>query len=248
MKIGIVKDNGDGTVTVKADEITKAEQRMEAAAESFNTGHGKGRDKGKQEGRAEILSKLSFLDIDPENLDTSLNAVKQQIIDLKAGKGKEADLLKELQEKLTKKTEAYDATQNKFESFKRESLITSQLRLLAEKYKTFDSDETVVLFNNTFKTDLDERNKVVVTQKNGDGIFDQDGNPRSLDDIFSKVFVKNKPYLFKDGSSGGSGGGIEGAGGTVTFADLKTDEQKAEFVSKHGVDEYQKLMEMAQAK
>lgn len=239
MGIKIDKTNEDGTVVVKAEEISRAEKLM---TDNYNNGHGVGREKGKSEGIAEVLGKLSFLNIDKDNLDGSLSDIRQQFETLQAGKGKEAETIKQLQTQLEEKTKAFDALKTDHESFKRKSLIDNKIMELANKSKAVNADEIPLLFSNNYQLEINEANEVVVKNRDGNQIFDANGNARNLDDIFTNLFVKEKPHLFNGNGNGGSGGGDDGVPADLKYGDLKSDEDKTAFIQKHGAEAYQKLI------
>ncbi|HFE67578.1 MAG TPA: hypothetical protein ENJ93_09980 [Chloroflexi bacterium] len=241
MKIEIIKKNDDGTVVVKADDVSKLEGAAAQLTDKFNEGYAKGRQKGKTEGLTEIANKFGALglEIDPENLDASIRSAQQKLNDLKSGKNKTDDLAQELQ----KKQEAFDKLKTEYDQFKRGALIDGQIKSLAQKTGAMDAEEVALIFKNQFTVDLDEQNNIVVKNAQGNQIFNEKGDPRPLDDVFENLFVKNKPHLFKAEDPGGSGGGSgDGPPSGTKLSDFKSDAEKAKFIQEHGVEAYQNLL------
>jgi len=251
MKIEIVKTNDDGTVVVKAETITKVENDYGAletkSTEQFNNGFGKGSEAGKKEAVKDVTGKLSFLNLDANDLDGSISKAKTDIETLKKGGGKGSEAMELLQKQLTEKSTAFDTLQKDYNGFKTAQLIDGTLKNLAVASGAVNVDQVPLIFKNDYKVELDENNNIVVKNpKNDQPIFDAtSGDPKGLKTIFENDFLKTNPHLFKAKGPGGGGGGDEKTDFShiKTFKDFKTDAEKVAFIKENGQAEYQKLME-----
>lgn len=208
--------------TLSAEDIKKLEG-------NFNNGYGKGMEVGKKE----IISKLSFLDVDENNFETSINGMKAKLLELKEGKlpkeitdkikGSE-DVIRDLEKKLEEKTNAFSALQKNSEEFRRSQLIDGKLLELGRRKETeaIDPQDAAILFKLHYNVDIAEDDNLVLRDKSGNAIFTEAGDPLSIDQAYAK-FAESKKPLFKAPSNGGSGGGGEGGGGDKTISKAEFD-------------------------
>lgn len=221
-----IKWNDDKT------EATISKADLETLQNNFNNGFGKGNESGKKEGRAEVLKAFDFLTIDPDNIEQSIAPIKQQLLDIQAGKFpeelmkkvKDLDLVKDLQIKLQKKEEALAASESKLGSLKTSYLIDGKLLELggSDKHKAVDARAAAQLFKSDYKIEIGEGDKVIIKNSNGNALFNDKGDELSLDDVFAK-FSTERPYLFSANGTGGSGGGENNGGGGKTMKKSQFD-------------------------
>jgi len=210
----------------KLATITKED--LEKLQKNFNNGYSKGQESGKKE----IIKLFSFLELDEDKFESEISGIKQKLIDLKNGKlPKEItdklktseDVLKDLQTKLTEKTNAFDALQSDFDSYKRDTLIDGKLMELAQKSNAIDAREAANLFKINYNIEIGQDDKLIIKNLNGNTLFTESGDELSIDQVFEK-FNKDKTYLFKAKDSGGSGGGEGAPGQPAKIRDMKPED------------------------
>ncbi len=246
MAIKILNESEDGKqVTVAKEELESLE---EAATQNFNKGYNKAKDKFLDEGRKQVLSKLDFLDIDADDFDGSIQNVKQTFESLKKSSGKGSEQIAALQEQLNKKTNALEKVEGEFNAFKTNMLIDNKVKDLAAQNKAVNPAHATLLFKNEFPVEVDGDNVLVKNPQTGNPMFDEKGDPVTLDKVFSEKFVKNNPHLFQGSGQGGSGGGGSDFGHVTKLSDLKSDSDKSKFIQQHGLEAYRNLIDGAQDK
>lgn len=196
--------------TLSAEDIKKLES-------NFNNGYGKGQETGKKD----IIKLFSFLEIDESNFESSIELIKQKLVDLKEGKlpkeitdkikGSE-DVIKDLETKLAEKTGAFTSLQTSADAFKRSHLIDGRLIELGRRKETeaIDAQDAAILFKRQYSVELGETGNLVLKSPEGNAIFTEAGDPLTIEQAFTK-FAETKKALFKAAGNGGSGGGGEGS-------------------------------------
>lgn len=216
-----IKWSEDGKFgTISKEDITKLQG-------NFDKGFGAGKESGKKE----IMKLFSFLELDEDNFAEGINKIKQKLTDIQNGKLpedmmkkiKDLDLVKELQEKLDKKTQAYEKLESDFSGYKKSMLIDNKLAELAQGKKAVNAKEAALLFKNSYSIDLGEDDKIILKNTNGNAIFDSEGNELGLEKVFEN-FAREKSYLFEANSSGGSGGGGGEPGNPRKIANMKDED------------------------
>jgi len=252
MNINIKWSDDGSTGTITKEEFQKLEETIKGSSEKLTEQFNAGFAKGTEKGRREVLSKFDFLELDANNLDASIAPMKQTMQELKQGKVPEAimaklkdtDIVQDLQKKLQASHQKLDEIQRNHQAFVRDTLIKNQLVALAgrEKTEAINREEVVTLFTNTFKVDVDEQNNLRVTHPTGAPVFNGEGKELGLEDVFNQ-FASARSHLFKGNEQGGSGGTGPKLPANVTYADLKTDAAKVDFIAKHGSEAYAKLVD-----
>lgn len=239
--------NEDKTkATISKEDL---ESLQESPKEQFNAGFAK----GKTQGSKDILKHFDFLELDENDLAGSVKSMRKTMEDLKAGKFpeelmkkvKDLDIVKDLQTKLESALSEKDKLNQDYEGYKRNVLIDGQIKSLAtrpDSTNAINADQVARLFLADFKIDLEKDNQISVQNLNGVPVLGQDGKPLGMEAVFTSWADKN-PHLFQGNKNGGSGGGPGGPPANTSYNDLKTDEQKAEFVGKHGLEAYQKMVQ-----
>jgi len=104
--------------------------------------------------------------------------------------------------------------------------------------------EAAGILDGRYKVDLDaEGNPSVTVLKDGAQMMGEDGNPASLTDLASAFAASHAHYLPPSGDTG-SGLTKNGSPGSLTIDDLDADKsgiKTAEYIKKHGRDDYLKL-------
>lgn len=249
MKIEIIKKNEDGTAVVKLEQVEKANETIDGFEDKlstqFSAGFAKGTEKGKKTAQSEFLSKVDFLDIDPNDFDGSVKTAKELFTKLKSGQASGNEQLKDLQKQLDTKSSAYDKLKTDFESFRKTTLIDDKLKSLAAEHKAVNPGQIPILFKNEFNIELDENGGIAIKKQDGSPIFNQDGNPRDISDLFTNVFKSANPHLFEANGNNGSGGGGAGTtdfSGIKSVKDFKNDSDRVKFIKENGVEAYQTLI------
>lgn len=249
MNIDIVKENEDGTVVIKKEQLTTAQAEFATlatkATDNFTAGFAKGSEKTKGETLKELTGKLSFLNLDANDLDGSISKAQSRIKDLEKGKIGESDEIKTLQTQLTEKQTAYDDLNSSFAQFKTSTLIDGTIKSLAIENNAVNVNQVPLIFKNEFSIDLDDKNNVIVKNKEtGQPMFDGKGDPLTVKGLFEEKFKKDNPHLFKATGSGGGGGGGDKTdfSHVKTLKDFKTDEEKVQFQMENGMEAYNKLV------
>ena len=218
--------------------------------DGLTEGFRKGYNEGKVKGSREILGKISFLEVDENDLDGSIQRAREAFTAFKEGKLtgemkkkiKDMDAFKEMEKKLQQKEDAYQRLQQEKEQFIRQTLIDSRLQQLAAENKAIDAQDVVLAFKNAYKLDITEDNKPVVRTVEGHPIFNNEtGDELKLEDVFDQ-FKLRKKHLFAGSDNGGSGGGPDGPPANVSLKDLKNVEAKTKYIKEHGFESYQKLV------
>ena len=244
MKIEWNEDKTKATISKEDLETLQS-----APTEQFNAGF----EKGKGKGAKDVLKHFDFLELDENDLAGSVKAMRKTMEDLKAGKFpdelmkkvKDLDIVKDLQSKLETAISDKNNLSQDFEGYKRNVLIDGQIKSLATRPDATDAinaDQVSRLFLADYKIEIEKENQISVQNLNGVPVLGQDGKPLGMEAVFNTWADKN-PHLFKGNAQGGSGGGNNGLPGSTSYKDLKTDEQKAEFVGKHGAEAFQKLVQ-----
>lgn len=242
-----MKWNEDKTeVTLTKAEYEDIDAKSKSATEQFNKGYGKG-----AESEREKLNKiLEPLGIDTKDIDGSLKSKFKLLTDIEAGKYpkeitdkfKETEVFKDLQSKLTQKANAFTDLEKKHNDFVKKTLIDSKLIALATESKAINPEMVTAAFKLQHGIEIGENNNLIIKNENGTPIFNDKGEEMKIDDVFKTFSDKNK-YLFEANGAGGSGGGGDGPPVGVKLADLKTDKQKSDYIQKHGLENYQKLVD-----
>lgn len=245
-----IKWNDTNTeATISKEDLESLQNASKSATEQFNAGF----EKGKAKGNKDILKHFDFLELDEEDIAGSVKGMRKLMTDLKEGrfpdellkKIKDTDIVKDLQSKLENALSEKNNLKQEYDVFKRQSLIDSQIKNLASRpdaTEAFNSDQVSKLFLSDFKIEIDDKNNIVVQSLNGAPVFGQDGKELGMEAVFNTWAEKN-PHLFKGNKTGGSGGGPGTLPAGVSYKDLKTDDQKAEYVGKYGLEAFQKLVQ-----
>lgn len=225
--------------TISAEDLDKLQGL-------FQKGYGEGQEKGKKD----VLSKLKSLGIEGDDWDAKLTDIAKTLNDVAAGKLVSAEAIKDtdgklktLQDQLEKKSAAYETLEETHQEFREEQLVNGALRELAIKNGVLEGaiEDSISSFKRDYQIKIGDDNKLEVTNKQGQQLFDTSkGEPLALDGIYGQ-FAEAKPWLFKGNGNGGSGSNTPDASG-VSLKDLKTDEDKAKYIDDHGLEAYQKLV------
>lgn len=244
-----MKWNEDKTEAI----LTKDEydELKEAPTKLYNKGFGEGKTKGQDE----VLKHFDFLELDKNNLADSVGKMKTMLTDIQQGKipealkGKiqETDLVKNLQDTITKKDAILTEKEKAFDAFKRETLIDNKIIALSTNETggnvALNKDQVKMLFKASYNLELDDKNQVVVKTPDGNVLLDEKANPKTLDIIFGE-WAKTNPHLFKGNNKGGSGGsGSDKGPSGIKLSDLKTQKEIDVFIKTYGIKVYKEMLE-----
>jgi hypothetical protein len=233
--------------------VTLAVEDFEKLQASFDKGYGKGVEKG----AAGILAKLEPFGITAENIEKMLPELMKKaealndpakIKELLGEKVKDLDVVKDLQQKLQEKDTELKRVVGDFDGFRHSQLVNNEVKKLAlsetkdgGRKKAYDPDATAAVFFSKFKVQLDAKGQPVVMNPAGSPIFTPEGKELDLPSAF-ELFAKSHLYLF-EGTGGGSGSSGGTGGAAVNYKDIKHDPKaKSEYIAKHGLDAFQKLV------